>query len=486
MDLITNFKKYSSYDKLGIFLFILAIISLLFPLLSINTSIWGDEAFSLLAIKFSFSDMFTLLNFDVHPFLYYILLKIFIDVMSLFNFNVIIMGKLFSVFPFIFLLLLAGLRIRKCCGWLCAGLFSFCIMFMPQMMHYAIEIRMYSWAMFFVTLSFWYAYEITLNPSTKNWFLFILASTLASYTHYYATLDVGIIYLILGYHLFRTKCELNKYVVSILITGLLFLGNLKLLMRQVLSVKHSYWISKLTIDTIIKDILYIISPHNYHLFEADLKAIITSYNLDILGVILVLLYFILALIYFKNKEDNGILINGSLILIISSIFGILVSILIKPVFVARYMIPSLACFWLTFAFLLSKTNKKLILIFTLIILFFVAGGTTISFILTEQTEYFNNIELNNFVSRVNSNESIILKDNGLNCNVVNYYFHENYNVMNSSEKIGIWLKNKKNIWLFGNDDEYLKDNYTLEKKYDFSQDFIDIPVYQIKNNSSIN
>lgn len=483
MELLTNFKKYSLNDKLGIILFVLSIFALLIPLLSTNTSIWGDEAFSLLAIKFPFFDMLALLNFDVHPFLYYVLLKSFIDFTSLFNFNIVIMAKLFSIFPFIILLILAGFRISKCCDWLCAGLFSFCIMFMPQFMHYSIEIRMYSWAMLFVTLCFWYAYEITLNSNNKNWFLFILSSVLASYTHYYATLAVGIICLILGYHLFNIKNEkLNKYFTSILVILLCFLGNLDLLLRQILSVKHNYWISELTIDTIIKDILYVISPNNYHLFETDLKTIITSFNFDILGVLLLLFYFILLLFYFKNRKDKNqiFLLWGSLILIITSIIGILVSIFIKPVFVARYMIPSLACFWLTFAFLLSKTDKKLIFAIILMLLFLIAGVTVYSFILTEQTEYINNIEFNNFVSQV-SNETIIVKGNGLTCNLVNYYFPKNYRLFDSSEKMDSWLKNKK-VLAFGYESyDYLKYNYTLKKKYTFSQDFIDIPIYQITN-----
>lgn len=485
MDLITNFKKYSLNDKVGIIFFILAIFSLLIILFSINESIWEDEAFSLLAIQYPFFEMINILSFDVHPLLYYVLLKFFIEFTSLFNLNVIIMAKFFSIIPSIFLLILAGIRIRKIHDWLFAGLFSFFIICMPQMMNFAIEIRMYSWAMLFVTLCFWYAYEITLDSSNKNWFLFIIFGILSTYMHYYAALSVIIIYFILAWHLFKNKSlEFNKYILAILISILCCLWNLKLMIPQILAVKHDFWIPKLTINSFIQDIMYICSPHNYHIVQSDLFSVITFINLDFLGVLLLILYFVLLVLYLKIMDKHHFLLNAVLVLVISVIIGILVSIFIKPVFIARYMIPSLACFWLTFAFLLSKFyNKKTIFIFSMILIVIVSGVNTYSFILTENGEYSNCIKFNHIVSEISSNENIILKNYSLNCNIINYYFPKNGKYLSSSE-IDAYLINKK-IWIVG-DNAYihLKNNYSLEKKYVFSQDLEYIPVYQIINSSS--
>lgn len=103
---LINFSEHSLNNKIGIIFFILSIFALFIVLFSINTSIWADEAFSLMMIQLSFLDMLYLLRFDVHPFLYYILLKFFITIISyLFHMNIIIVAKLFSTIPFIFLLL---------------------------------------------------------------------------------------------------------------------------------------------------------------------------------------------------------------------------------------------------------------------------------------------------------------------------------------------------------------------------------------------
>ncbi|MFR8337070.1 MAG: hypothetical protein ACLVAW_10525 [Eisenbergiella massiliensis] len=50
--------------------------------------------------------------------------------------------------PYLALLGYSLTLIRKKYGWLCSGLFSFCILAMPQMANYTTEIRMYGFALF--------------------------------------------------------------------------------------------------------------------------------------------------------------------------------------------------------------------------------------------------------------------------------------------------------------------------------------------------
>ena len=62
----------------------------------------------------------------------------------------------------------------------------------------AVELRMYTWALFFVTACGIYAYELYQNPqSTKLFYFFILFGILSAYTHYYAFLTVCFIDLFL-------------------------------------------------------------------------------------------------------------------------------------------------------------------------------------------------------------------------------------------------------------------------------------------------
>ena len=76
-----------------------------------------------------------------------------------------------SLIPFYLIFILSLTKIRKNFGMLASGIFCLLIISMPQMMLYAVEVRMYSWALFFVTASFIYSYEIIHDSSIKNWII---------------------------------------------------------------------------------------------------------------------------------------------------------------------------------------------------------------------------------------------------------------------------------------------------------------------------
>ena len=90
-------------------------------------------------------------------------------------------------------------------------------MFLPVMLLYSSEIRMYSWAGVFVTLTGIYTYRIVSKESNKkNWILFAIFSLLSAYTHYFAMMTIGIINLMLFAYTIKNK----KYIKEFLITGI--------------------------------------------------------------------------------------------------------------------------------------------------------------------------------------------------------------------------------------------------------------------------
>ena len=185
------------------FLFLCAIGSLVGIMAQISFSfsrdIWVDEAFSLSMIKHSYWKMIQLTAQDVHPPLYYIILKFLVDgFFRLFQpESVIYHTKLVSVIPYILLLLLAFTKIRKNWGNYVAGLFAVCIVGMPNLISYGVEIRMYSWALFFVTAAFLCAYDIAIRGRFSDWVKFVLFSLAAAYTHYFACVAAAFGYLTL-------------------------------------------------------------------------------------------------------------------------------------------------------------------------------------------------------------------------------------------------------------------------------------------------
>ena len=117
-----------------------------------------DDAFSLQLVKRSFSRLTELTAMDFHPPLYYYLLKIFLSVFSLTGIDEIFLGKLFSVVPYIILLLMSLIAYRKdssrglSLGFTILLFASFCCFYTQTT-----AVRMYTWGLLFVTATFFSA-----------------------------------------------------------------------------------------------------------------------------------------------------------------------------------------------------------------------------------------------------------------------------------------------------------------------------------------
>ena len=163
-------------------------------LAGLHTNIWFDETYTLGLVNHNFIDLLKIGAADVHPLFYYVFAKFF----TLFTGNSIISLRIFSILGMIILSILGYTHIRKDFGEKTGIIYSFLSMFLPVMLLYSSEIRMYSWAAVLVTLTGIYAYRIVRKESNKkNWILFAIFSLLSAYTHYFAMMAIGIINLML-------------------------------------------------------------------------------------------------------------------------------------------------------------------------------------------------------------------------------------------------------------------------------------------------
>lgn len=367
-------------DKLGIILFIVSVLLLIIALASINQYVWDDEAFTINLASQSYSQVINGTAMDVHPPFHYLLLKSTFDVVSFLNisFNIsisqIIVAKLVSIAPIILLLVFSFFVLRKRFGWLFTGLFTLCLIGMPKMLLYGFQIRMYSWALLFVTLTFYYAYMITKSSissvsspssvssvysSTKYWILLIIFSLLGAYTHYFALINTIVIYLLLlTYFLIKNRKEIKKLIISAAISVALYLPWLFIFLNQIKSHQGSHS-GQLLFNELPNFLWFIASPEIYRTFG----------NFSIIGSLLIIAYIALIISLFidtkKHKEkskskiygkfENNFIYLGPLI-VIGTIF--LTFLLSKSNFAARYIFTSLGVFWLSFSLLLSKTFLK--------------------------------------------------------------------------------------------------------------------------------
>ena len=159
----------------GILLFILAAAMAAFSFsLCGAEDIWYDELFTMSFVRQPVGKLLELAAQDVHPPLYYLIVKAVLECVRLVlpAMNEVAAAKMVSVLPYLGLLAYSAVLVRKRDGWLCAGLFAFCLLSMPQLSNYTTEIRMYGWALFFLTAAFLHMREILLAGKKLHWAAF--------------------------------------------------------------------------------------------------------------------------------------------------------------------------------------------------------------------------------------------------------------------------------------------------------------------------
>ncbi|MDR3222462.1 MAG: glycosyltransferase family 39 protein [Methanobrevibacter sp.] len=414
-------EKFRFDEVIGFCLFGLSIILLIIMLLlGLNQAIWWDDAYSIISISESFKNMIINTAVDVHPPLYYIILKYICQFFNMFNSSeefTILVGKLTSAIPMFLLLCFSFVCLKKNLGWLVCGIFALCIVTMPNMMHFAVEIRMYSWVMFFLTISFYYSYNIIKDNNKKNWIIFTIFSLLSSYTHYYGLIATGFIYLFLLAHiLFKNRSLLKKWIISLIVSVLAYVPWVYIFITNSEYFTSDQWAIP-SFDYLIEVIKFIFSTP-IHYIEAD------NYQFDQTGLGLGILLFILFIslyilhTYRSYKEDEHskhehskqfLVYGGVLILIATICFAYLFTVSIKPMIYVKYVFPMLGCLWLSFSVLLSNFYSKNKIIFTigLTILLLNASISCINFATFESGEKNAYYDFKNVANQINDNDSII-------------------------------------------------------------------------------
>ncbi len=119
--------------------------------------IWYDEWFTMALAARSLPECVALTASDVHPPLYYLIVMAGLRLGGLVApaamqdvTNAVMIAKLLSVLPFGILWVQGVTSLRKRFGWLSSGLFLMLVTTMPQLPEMTLEVRMYSWSLFFL------------------------------------------------------------------------------------------------------------------------------------------------------------------------------------------------------------------------------------------------------------------------------------------------------------------------------------------------
>ena len=305
---------------------------------------------------------------DVHPPFYYLILKVGVQILSPF-FDCIVAAKLISIIPYFILMILGFTVLRTKYGDTISFLFNVAILGMPRIMEYAIEIRMYSFGMLFVFCTFLFATKLVDEPEKKqNYIGLTIFAILSSYIHYFACASEIVIYIFVLLVAFRRKeYKRMKYVFfSGLVVAISYLPWLFVFFNQVATVKNDYWISPITLASVIVDILFMF------LFNSNFEYLILTaitFSIFILGLNG-------AICLMKKKNTTAVF--GITVLFGTLVLGIILSLIIRPIFFPRYLMSASACMWLGIILGLSnvwnKKNFKIFLMITFICVGFACNG----------------------------------------------------------------------------------------------------------------
>lgn len=336
------------FSKMCFLIAVLGVLSM--AAMAFSRDIWLDEAFSLNLIKHSYAEIIALTATDVHPPLYYIILKCLVDVVHalLPSVSVIFIARLVSVVPYVILLSVIACKMRRDFGLHVASLAALCIVAMVHQLEYGVEIRMYSWAMCFVTLAFLQIRDIMNVRSWHSWVLFVAFSLCAAYTHTYALVAAGLLWLaLLIWMCVSERGQIWKYVVAAVVTIVGFLPWLIVLIKQLQAVSNSFWMTG-----------FMYGAHDCLL---------------LLLVIVLLLFYVLFREKRIDKDDIFAYIGVALPFGIF-VVGMTLSVIMRPVFISRYVIPGLGCLWIGLSYLLGKTGTRAVktVVWMMIALFCVA------------------------------------------------------------------------------------------------------------------
>ncbi len=236
---------------------------------NVDISLWHDEAFSALLIKYPWQEMFYRIGLDVHPPAYYIFLRlwhyIFGDSLwSLRGFSIFFSAALI---PLSYEFVRAAFKNGRAALWA-----ALLIALNPFQIQFVTEARMYTMGAFFALLAGYFLMK-ALNAETAyygdeklnmphlpqdrklrrslvfNYLGFALATSIIIYTHYYLLFTAAALGgFALIYHFRRYGGQFKKYgymLGSFALISLLYLPWLKTFLFQFSQVSAAYWIPRM-------------------------------------------------------------------------------------------------------------------------------------------------------------------------------------------------------------------------------------------------
>lgn len=317
--------------------------------LCITNNLWYDEAYSASMVSLPWTRMIYITAVDAHSPFYYGMLKLVYHLsgggthyQSL---------KLMSLLFMVGYMMLGKYYVRKLFDRKISIYFMLFSLLMPIMTVQAGNVRMYAFALFFMTLTGLLAYDIYRDATRKKWILFCLASICTVYCHTFAMIQTFLLYLLfLGVLLHQKQYRKARHLLGCgVVVAVAFSPWLAVTcMQMVLRMRYD------TGSVSDRATLYSFMDYCKEWFSA-LETPIGPVVFLGLGIAIVLGY--LAVDWMRASHNYAPAIGmGALGLTILT--GGLVSVYINNCFLGRYAFPGFGFLMLFYAVGMSRLNGK--------------------------------------------------------------------------------------------------------------------------------
>lgn len=421
-----------------------------------QTSVWADECFTIQLVHNNFTGIVVGTMKDVHPPLYYLITKVFCMIGG----YTLPVFRLSSLTPVVILAIYGE-------KWLCnrynvttGRVFCIITMFAPAM-YYDIDIRMYSWALLFVTLFTFSILDFYESGEKKPLVMSLIFGVLAAYTHYFALIVVASLYfaviiLILSH---KKKQRILKIFGIIAVSCATYLPWISAVISQTVGATSGY--------LNINSVLYYIKPvlgYVCIIFGTLRTSTDLTWYEALLTVMLLMVVTALTVHYFaENKKKDSFLISLIVLFVIgfsiSYIAGCIMDILSHK-FVARYLYPTAGILFIILSVIISaeleQYGKNIRNTFStiLIVLLVVDYGITVhtEFITMQQEK-----TMQEYVYQNVGKDDVVLTDSRLyNWIVLNYNFPElKYTFCENEDQLDQqyekYAKEKIQVWFLHSD-----------------------------------
>lgn len=493
MTKLTHFiDKHASVFKILVPTILIVLYTILCAL-NISSSIWFDESYSAYLIRGNFAEIWSMTSIDVHPPLFYFLLKIWSLVAGT---SVVALRSMSVFFGIVSIVLLFRLLYRHF-NLTVAIIGSFFFTLSPMFIRYGQEMRMYTVVIALVIS----ATDVMLRAldakdpkkSRRLWFFYAILIALGMWTHYFTALAwiAQLIYILYRQNIFtkggikkfwqdktRRSLMLQTYGLAVIC----YIPWIPFFLKQSVSVQSGFWIGPVNLEALAN----FFSESLFYVAPRDLK----DWLLPLFVALLTLIIF-LSLRAFRqiNKTHQQNLIALLALIIVPPILLILLSLPpFTPIYMTRYMIYSLALVWVfcgaIIAFSLTeKQSKSAVLAAILLIICSVIGVVEVT---NREPNGYVGYTVQDVISIAEPGEPLLMHSDWNYYDAVAYdstdhpivFYNDwseyawgsmepirqyHYNVFDDLDE---WLSEHDNFWAFYNNDKPINEELLKHHKID--------------------